>query len=46
VPQYCVALTGEDAAIKLKIKELPVEKIDGTHFNDQGMDRRLKIYRE
>lgn len=32
--------------LKLRVKELPAEKVDGTHFTDAHMERRLKMYRE
>lgn len=28
------------------MKELPIEKTEGTHYNDKDMERRLKIYKE
>ncbi len=45
-PQYVITLQGDDLALKQKVKEMPPEKTHDTHFNDQGMDRRLKYYRE
>lgn len=32
--------------MKERVKELPEEKIAGTHWNDADMDRRLKEYRD
>lgn len=46
IPQYCIVLEGEDAILKQRVKELPAEKTEGTHYNEKDMDRRLKVYRE
>ena len=46
VPQYVIVFQGDDAYLKQRVKELPPEKTLDTHYNDQGMDRRLKLYRE
>ena len=45
MPQYCISLNAEDGDLTTKAKELPAEKIEGTHWNDAGMVRRLKDYR-
>lgn len=39
-------IEGDNDALKQKVKELPIEKTEGTHFNEQQTDRRLKIWRE
>jgi len=39
-------LEGEDVILKQRVKELPAEKTEGTHYNEKDMDRRLKVYRE
>jgi hypothetical protein len=46
LPQYVIILNAEDAALKLRVKDLPVDKTANTHFTDANMDRRLKIYRD
>lgn len=47
IPQYAIVLQGDDAPLKLRIKEhIPADKITETHYTDQHMDRRLKAYRE
>lgn len=46
IPQYAILFQGEDLHLKQRVKELPLEKTDGTHWNDPNMDRRLKLYRE
>ena len=46
LPQYVIVLQGEDAQLKQKVKDLPIEKTSGTHFTEPHMDRRLKVYRE
>lgn len=45
LPQYAIAMEADDAHLMQKMKEMPVEKIDGTHWNDAGMQRRMKDYR-
>ena len=45
VPQYALALEADDASLLARAKELPPEKVDNTHHNDPGMQRRLKEYR-
>ena len=45
VPQYAIALEGEDGALVQRAKDLPAEKVEGTHHNEAGMARRLKEYR-
>ena len=37
---------GENDFLKQRVKELPQEVVEGTHWNDADMDRRLKEYRE
>lgn len=45
VPQYALALEAEDALLFSKAKELAANVVEGTHWNDQGMQRRMKEYR-
>ena len=45
VPQYAIILEGDDASLQQKAKELPADKLEGTHWNDAGMIRRLKDFR-
>jgi len=45
VPQYTIALEADDASLIARAKELPAEKLEGSHWNDAGMARRLKDYR-
>jgi hypothetical protein len=44
-PQYAISFEADDAFLLQKMKELPSERIDGTHWDEAGMGRRLKIYR-
>jgi len=46
LPQYTIVLEADSDALKAKLKELPVERIAGTHLDDANIDRRLKIYRD
>ena len=45
VPQYALAFEAEDALLVSKAKELAANVVEGTHWNDAGMVRRLKEYR-
>ena len=45
LPQYTIVLEADDAHLTQKMKDMPAEKIEGTHWNDAGMARRLKDYR-
>lgn len=45
LPQYSIILEADDASLVHKAKELPAEKVEGTHHNDAGMQRRLKEFR-
>jgi len=45
LPQYTLAFEADDATLVAKAKELPATVVEGTHWNDAGMNRRLKEYR-
>lgn len=45
VPKSCIVLTGSDADLIKRVKNLPDHKISGTHYNAEDMNRRLKAYR-
>lgn len=45
-PSSLLRLDAEDDFLKQRVKELPEEKVQGTHLNDADLDRRLKAYRE
>lgn len=45
VPQYAIDFEAEDPFLISKAKELPQTVVEGTHWNDQGMVRRIKEYR-
>ena len=45
LPQYSIILEADDASLLQRAKELPPEKVEGTHHNDAGMQRRLKEFR-
>lgn len=44
-PKSCILMTGSDSALVDRVKELPEEAIEGTHYNFADMTRRLKGYR-
>ncbi|CDW80676.1 dpy-30 motif family protein [Stylonychia lemnae] len=47
LPQYIIILEGDDVQLKSRIKQIiPADQLNSTHYNDQGMDRRLKLYRD
>lgn len=45
-PQSVIEFYGTDEELINKVKELPEENIQGTHFNIDGMNRRFKEYRD
>lgn len=45
LPQYTIIFESDDAYLISKAKELPQEKLEGSHWNDAGMIRRIKEYR-
>jgi adenylate kinase family enzyme len=45
VPQYALYFEAEDSFLIQKAKELPPHVLEGSHWNDAGMNRRLKEYR-
>lgn len=44
-PKSCILMTGSDSALVDRVKELPEEAIENTHYNFADMTRRLKGYR-
>lgn len=44
IPKLFVQLTGNEEAIKARMKELPEEKTKGTHWTDADQDRRMNVY--
>jgi len=40
-PSSCIVLTGEDEELLSRVMELPQDQIEGTHYNQQDMTRRL-----
>jgi adenylate kinase len=45
LPQYAIAMEADDAHLAQKMKDLSPEKTANTHFDEAGMQRRLKEYR-
>lgn len=43
-PKSCILLTGSNEDLINRVKELPEEEIEGTHYNAKDMNRRLKAY--
>lgn len=44
-PETVILLEGNEEYIKQKIKELPEEIISGSHWTEEGMARRLALYK-
>ena len=44
VPEFVVKFESTDEALKARIKGLPEEQVAGTHYNEEGMTRRLLAY--
>lgn len=45
-PKNFICLEGQNDFLKTRVKELPEETTAGTHWNEEGMNRRLKAYRD
>jgi len=45
-PTSIIILKAEDAFLKQRVKELPEDKVTGTHFTEEGMNKRVKAYRD
>jgi len=45
-PQFVIQLLADDEFLKERVRELPEEIVAGTHYTDEGMERRLKIYHD
>ncbi|EAS02125.2 Dpy-30 motif protein (macronuclear) [Tetrahymena thermophila SB210] len=46
IPESVVFFQASDEFLKQRVKELPEEKVAGTHYNEEGMNRRLADYRK
>ena len=46
MPQYTVIFEAENDFLKQRVKELPPEKTEGTHYVDAQQERRIKLWRE
>ena len=44
-PSSCIVLTGNDEDLIKRVRELPEDKVTGTHYTKDDMVRRLKTYR-
>jgi len=44
-PSSCIVLEGSDEELINRVRELPEEKLVGTHYTKEGMVRRLTTYR-
>lgn len=45
-PGSIIVLDGADESLVQRVRELPEDKINGTHYNEEDMRRRIKAYRE
>lgn len=45
MPQFAIHFEAEDKFLVDRAKDLPASVVEGTHWNDQGMNRRIKEYR-
>ena len=46
IPQFCIVFDAENDFLKQRVQQLPKTEVEGTHFTDPHMERRLKVYRE
>ena len=40
-----ILLEGSDEFLKLRVKDIPEDKVLNTHYNEEGMNRRLGYYK-
>jgi len=46
IPESVVLLQGTDEFLKQRVKELPEERVANTHYNEEGMNRRLAEFKK
>ena len=46
IPESVVFLNANDEFLKDRVKHLPEESLLDTHWNEEGMNRRLPLYRK
>lgn len=44
-PSSCIVLTGDDASLTKRVRDLPESAVTGTHYTKEDMVRRLQAYR-
>lgn len=44
VPEFVVKLEAPDDFLKVRVKGLPEDQVTGTHYNEEGMNRRLHAH--
>lgn len=44
IPEFVVKFESTDDFLKGRVKALPEEKVAGTHYNEEGMTRRLAAF--
>lgn len=44
VPEFVLKLEASEQFLKNRIKQLPEESLENTHYTEEGMNRRLDIY--
>lgn len=44
-PSSCIVLQGQDDLLMKRVRDLTEAEISGTHYNQEDMSRRLKLYR-
>jgi len=44
VPEFVIKLEASEQFLKNRIKKLPEEDVENTHYTEEGMQRRLNIY--
>ena len=45
-PDFVAILNAKEEFLKSRTKELPEEKVVGTHYTEEGMNRRLAIHKK
>ena len=44
IPEFVLKLEASEQFLKNRVKQLPEESLENTHYTEEGMNRRLDIY--
>lgn len=46
IPEFVIMLEATNEFLENRVRNLPEEEVEGTHYNEEGMRRRLEEYRK